>query len=192
MHLKHTDALLLKMDTGGGYTGGGIAIDGDDYDYQNIDSLNGCPPEVSGSFSIYRLPKVHSLDGCPKSVVGSFTVREVPLETLEGCPEIKVDKKHKEISIAKTDIKNLKGVDPEFDGQIEIFNNEKFSSFEGTPRNCWLTVEDENVESLRGIPDKFRGSLDLSLPKLKSLDYAPSVCHVFTLGNNDIISYEDL
>lgn len=114
--MKQTDALMLKADTSGGYTGGGIAIDGDDYNYQEIESLKGCPQEVSGSFSIYRLPRVRSLVGCPKSVVGSFVVREIPIESLEGCPDIRVDKGHKLISVARTDIKNLKGIDPGFDG----------------------------------------------------------------------------
>jgi len=151
--IKNDRTVRVKGEREKGYTTGDIMIDGDVRDYGFITSLEGCPEKVNGKFEVRVMWKLQSIKGCPKEVEGLFRVFDAPIETLEGCPKVYADMKgRKEISIGRTEIKNLKGIDPEFDGHLEIFENE-LTSFEGMPEKCnWLEVDELNIESLKGLP----------------------------------------
>lgn len=53
-----------------------------------LESLEGCPEEVGGSFYCYDCPKLKSLEGCPKEVGIDFSCSGCPkLESLENSPK---------------------------------------------------------------------------------------------------------
>lgn len=114
----------------------------------DLESLEGSPKKVIGSYSCRSNPRITSLEGAPQEVTGSF-----------DCSNNK-------------SLKSLKGA-PEKTGNFTCTHNHMIKSLEGAPQEVtgyFDCYRNPNLESLKGAPKEVDGYFDCSHnPKLTSL-----------------------
>jgi hypothetical protein len=160
---------------------------GDVYITNDINSLEGVPIEVNGSFdcaagfrkSLKYSPKkvtnnfdcsnnyLTSLKGGPEEVGGDYRCSDNPLKTLNGSPK----KVGGNFDCMRTKIRSLVGGPEEVGGNMFVSINPLLESLKGAPRIVHgnFYCAHTNIESFKGSPDFVGKNLLCSNKKIKSL-----------------------
>lgn len=135
----------------------------------NLESLKGCPEEVTAKFSCAMNRKITSLEFGPKKVGGLYNIRQCSLTDLKGAPE-------------------------EVGGNFNAFGN-GLKSLVGGPKKIGAdyAVYYNNLVSLEGIPEYVGRTINLSKNKITKLDHFPK--HIggsIDLDANKLSSVKDV
>lgn len=114
---------------------------------------------VQGDFRISLMQKLESLDGCPKKVQGTFDIRWTNIKSLKGCPEYVGGK----LMFSYCNYLETMEYAPNYVGEyICIDSCKTLKSLKGLPDkiNGDLYFDDcPNIKSLDGIPSIIKGNL---------------------------------
>lgn len=112
----------------------------------NLDSLDGSPLTIEGSFDI-SYNKLTSLEGCPSFISGSLHCNDNELNSLKGCPE-----GCEYIDCSDNLLTSLEGA-PSIIDEFHCYGN-KLTSFEGAPSVITYNFDcDRNeITSFKGFP----------------------------------------
>lgn len=166
-----------------------------DFNCSNIplESLEGCPREVSGDFNAENCKKLISLKGGPNVVNGDFFIDGCEsLTSLEGSPDVvhgrfncsesgitSLEGAPKEVGdgffCSSTEITSLKGMPEYLLGTFDCSYCKNLTSLDGGPtwvgKNFWC--ERSGIESLEGSPEYVGESFGCSRTKITSLHGGP-------------------
>lgn len=126
-----------------------------DCSYSDIESLDGAPEKVAGSFYCDSCRKLRTLDGAPEKVECNFHCNNCDsLKSLEGAPE--------EVGRDFTcngcrSLTSLKGAPKVVNGVLECKHLSSLRSLDGAPEEIGSYIELEdcpNLRSLNGLPTK--------------------------------------
>lgn len=118
---------------------------------EKLKSLRGCPREVQCSFACIACPKLKSLKYCPEICRGGFRMSSCPITSMEHAPKYIGDV----LDMRSTDIKSLEGL-PDQESLIQV-----------NLQGC------QNLESLKGSPEKVRSFSCCDCPNLETLEGGP-------------------
>ena len=146
---------------------GGLSIS----NCSNIRSLEGCPEEVGGLFSLENL-NIRSLAGCPKKVESLNISSLRDIETMEGAPTMVSEDLR--ITYCKN-LKTLQGCPDKIEGTLTLKYLQNLTSLDGAPAYVGnLRITDSELESMKGTLKLVRGDIYLnSIDYLENLNGCP-------------------
>ena len=171
---------------------GGPEKVGGDYNCANnpkLKSLEGAPKEMHANFWCFNNPKLKNLEGAPEKIGGDFNFSNLSLRSLKGAPKIvgrdfywSIAKVTLSAKVTSLDCKGIT-VGRDFYWSIaKVTSSAKVTSLDckGITVGRDFYCNDNNLESLEGVPQKVDGSFYCNNNHLTSLESIHM--HVLEIG----------
>jgi hypothetical protein len=130
--------------------------------------------------------KLESLDGCPETVGGTFDISNNQVLTLEYGP-----KKVGALKANNCKLQNLSGMPIVTSGNIMLDKNKELKSLQGSPNEAEIfSVTNCDLRSLEGAPQVLTSFDCSNNENLKSLVGGPNECNSFVCTNTSIENLE--